>query len=78
MTNYTATDGTVITVTQIVTTQGNQGIYQASYAGLTSPSGLADKGYSTSVEMAIANLYQAAHSRQLSGATPDISTHSYR
>lgn len=79
MTMYTATDGTQINVTQIVPgPAGGTGVFKAVYSGLTSPSGLADTGYGTSDVTAMIDLYQAAHSRQLSGSTPDISTHNYR
>jgi hypothetical protein len=78
MATYTATDGTVITVNQIVITQGQQGIFQAVFSGLGSPAGLPDEGFSTSVEMAIANLYQAAHTRRLSGQTGTTGVAPYR
>jgi hypothetical protein len=77
-TTYTATDGTVITVTQIITTQGQAGVFQAAYSGLKNQSGLADEGFGTSIETAIAALYQAAHSRRSGGLTPSSGTMPYR
>lgn len=81
MTNYTAADGTIISVTTLVTITDSQGtttIFQAVYSGLSDPSGLVDQGIGTTTAGAVTDLYQSAHRRRLSGMTPDLSTWKYR
>jgi len=78
MASYTATDGTHITVSQIVADQSGPGVFQAYFANLASSSGLVDQGFGMSADEAIMDLYRNAHSRQSSGLTPDSTTYRFR